>query len=287
MQETDTGCWDAVRYNGARARRPQAERWDWQELIRVLCWVRTWQRAKIDVPAWGPVRMLPGTTRAAKNVQSVSMLVLDCDQGESIEVLEALGDEYARLGHTSWSHSQQHPKARLISRLLPRVPLSTGGKSGALQRAGLLHTGSRSISRRRIRVGCIFCPMCHGSQAPSRKRTQRAVRIVVLLGRRTARQLRRYAEQASHAAQLGGACLGVSCASGTAGCADLDRWPSKRTDGRSPETAPSFRAGDAAPPVPSDDRCRRGRKGSRHWPQQPHIRARSPGCTSGACRRDR
>jgi len=34
--------------------------------------------------------MQPGTTRAAKNVQSVSMLVLDCDRGESIEVLEAL-----------------------------------------------------------------------------------------------------------------------------------------------------------------------------------------------------
>jgi hypothetical protein len=114
MQETDNQCWPVVRYDGARARKPQAERWDWQELIRVLCWVRTWQRAKIDVPAWAPVQMQPGTTRAAKNVHSVSMLVLDCDRGESIEVLEALGDEYARLGHTSWSHSQQHPKARLI-----------------------------------------------------------------------------------------------------------------------------------------------------------------------------
>jgi hypothetical protein len=85
MQETDNQCWPVVRYDGARARKPQAERWeqaerwDWQELIRVLCWVRTWQRAKIDVPAWAPVQMQPGTTRAAKNVHSVSMLVLDSD----------------------------------------------------------------------------------------------------------------------------------------------------------------------------------------------------------------
>jgi hypothetical protein len=114
MEETGERCWDAVRYNGARSRRPQPERWDWARLVRVLCWVETWQRAKIDVPAWAPVQMLAGTTRAARNVHSVSMLVLDCDRGESIEVLEALGDEYARLGHTSWSHSPEHPKARLI-----------------------------------------------------------------------------------------------------------------------------------------------------------------------------
>ena len=106
--------WPVVFYDGARDNLPKSALVSAAELEMHLCFPRIWNRAKVDVPAWSPVRMAEGATRAAANVLQVSMLVLDCDAGESIEVLEALGDEYIRLGHTSWSHRPEHPKARLI-----------------------------------------------------------------------------------------------------------------------------------------------------------------------------
>ncbi len=116
--------WPVVRYNGARDNRPKADEWGADELMRHLCWPSIWSRAKIDVPAWSPVEMVPGATRANENVIAVSMLVLDCDQGEPIEVLESLGDEFIRLGHTSWSHRPDHPKARLVFPFARPCPLA-------------------------------------------------------------------------------------------------------------------------------------------------------------------
>lgn len=107
--------WPVVRYRGARDNQGKPARWDWATLRRALCQGRTHGKEKVQTPAWSPVEMVEGQTRrAAANVAAVSMLVLDCDAGDPLDVLEALGDEYIRIGHTSWSHTPDHPKARLV-----------------------------------------------------------------------------------------------------------------------------------------------------------------------------
>ena len=106
--------WPVVLYRGARDNRPKPRRWSMADLRRWLCCPRPWPGAKLDVHAWSPVAMVEGAPRAARNVRSVSMLVLDCDAGDDLRTLERLGDEYIRIGHTSWSHTPAHPKARLV-----------------------------------------------------------------------------------------------------------------------------------------------------------------------------
>lgn len=103
-----------VTYNGARDRVPQAARWDAADMIARLVWPRMWKGAKRDLPAWSPVVMRPGATRGIAGVVSVSALVLDCDAGDPLDRLEALGADFVRYGHTSWSHTPEHPKARLV-----------------------------------------------------------------------------------------------------------------------------------------------------------------------------
>lgn len=106
--------WDAVVYNGgARDNQADPRRWTWPDLCKVLTTRRDWPHAKVDVPAWSPVRM-SAPRRLAANVAAVTMLVLDCDRGESLDTLEALGSEYVRIGHTSWSHRPAHSKVRLV-----------------------------------------------------------------------------------------------------------------------------------------------------------------------------
>lgn len=107
--------WPVVLYNNARDNISKPAEWNKSDIIRHLCHPRVWSGEKVMVPSWSPVVMTePGAQRLARNVAGVSMLVLDCDRGEPIETMEALGDEYIRVAHTSWSHTPQHPKVRLV-----------------------------------------------------------------------------------------------------------------------------------------------------------------------------
>lgn len=120
----DGMLWDVVTYNGARDNVPKARKWDVPKLVKNLAVMQLWTKAKVDAPAWSPVAMVEGTSRRLKaNVKHVSCLVLDCDNGEPLDVLERLGDEYVRIGHTSWSHSPAHPKARVVFPLATPCPV--------------------------------------------------------------------------------------------------------------------------------------------------------------------
>ena len=109
-----TRSWAVVTYDGARDNRPKPESWTRSDFVRRLCWPRAWKASKIQAPAWSPVVMREGATRAASAVVSVSALVLDCDAGDPLERLEGLGSSFVRYGHTSWSHAADYPKARLV-----------------------------------------------------------------------------------------------------------------------------------------------------------------------------
>ena len=78
-----TQTWSVALYDGARDNRAHAAQWDTRALLRRLCWPRVWTKSTIDIPAWSPIQIEDGARRAAKNVQAVSILVVDYDAGEA------------------------------------------------------------------------------------------------------------------------------------------------------------------------------------------------------------
>ena len=111
----DAQTWGVALYNGARDNKPKVKQWTAAALVRNLCRMNVWTRAKVDAPAWSPVVLVdPDGRRSKGNVAAVTCLVLDCDSGDALETIEACGDEFVRVGHTSWSHTKGHVKARAV-----------------------------------------------------------------------------------------------------------------------------------------------------------------------------
>lgn len=80
------------------------------------------RQAKTWLPLWSPADYRDGETRGASGVERVSCFVFDHDDGTSIE--EAL-DPWGHsplLAHTSWSHTDEHPRFRLVLPLAEPVP---------------------------------------------------------------------------------------------------------------------------------------------------------------------
>jgi hypothetical protein len=79
-----------------------------------------WRKAQL--PAWSPAIYPPGLTRSAAVVVGVSCLVLDVDDDTDLDRIWSLWPEHPRVLHTSWSHTLERPKARLVVPLLEPVP---------------------------------------------------------------------------------------------------------------------------------------------------------------------
>ena len=75
-------------------------------------------RSKLDAPGWLPVRMRDGETRRkSANVSEVWALVCDLDDGldgwdSLVERVEATGRR--AILHTTWSHTPEAPRARVV-----------------------------------------------------------------------------------------------------------------------------------------------------------------------------
>lgn len=90
---------------------------------------------KSHASMWSPGKRLgspDGTfSKSGDDVESVSMFVVDSDGGATLEQLEALGerDGYSlmRWGHTSYSHSSEETKGRVVFPLLEPVPVRRWG----------------------------------------------------------------------------------------------------------------------------------------------------------------
>lgn len=105
-------------YDRVNAPRPHYRPMPWGDLCDVLRRVRPVRGDKADREAglalWSPVRLRQGTTRANRNVLSVSCLVLDYDDGTELHDALDRWDGYERLVHTSWSHAPDAPRCRLV-----------------------------------------------------------------------------------------------------------------------------------------------------------------------------
>jgi hypothetical protein len=77
---------------------------------------------KRDLRLWSPALYMPDTKRGGENVIHLSCLVLDYDEGSSIENASATWQDYFHLLHTTFSHRPERPKFRLILPLAEPVP---------------------------------------------------------------------------------------------------------------------------------------------------------------------
>ncbi|UJR82040.1 Hypothetical protein I5071_41050 [Sandaracinus amylolyticus] len=79
--------------------------------------------AKRDLRLWSPAVYREGwKERGSEGVTHVSCLVLDYDKGVRIPDAIALWQDWFHLVHTTWSHTPEHPKFRVILPLAVPVP---------------------------------------------------------------------------------------------------------------------------------------------------------------------
>ena len=111
-----------------RSVQPLARDLTWERLADTLVEFRAhWgddDASKRSAPCWSPVRYREGGRRRAADVVDVSALVLDYDDGRTIDEAVAAWDGLARVVHTSWSHSPEAHKLRVILPLVEPVPAS-------------------------------------------------------------------------------------------------------------------------------------------------------------------
>jgi len=80
------------------------------------------RRAKTRLACWSPTAYRPHETRGARGVEHVSCIVLDYDDGTTIEDAVAAWGRWPLIVHTSWSHTDAHPRFRLVLALAEAVP---------------------------------------------------------------------------------------------------------------------------------------------------------------------
>jgi len=79
-------------------------------------------RDKRCLPCWTPASFEPDEPATAEHVTALSCLVLDIDEGLDIDTSWAQTEPYTAALHTSWSHSPDAPRFRLVLPLARPVP---------------------------------------------------------------------------------------------------------------------------------------------------------------------
>jgi len=81
------------------------------------------KEAKKDLRLWSPTKYRDGwKERGSEGVTHISCLVLDYDSGVRIPDATSVWSDYFHLYHTTWSHTPEHPKLRLILPLAVPCP---------------------------------------------------------------------------------------------------------------------------------------------------------------------
>lgn len=113
-------------FRHARDPRPIEREIPWPRLavaLRTFRPVSGTKDERLDAcPLWSPCRFREGGRRSLGDAREVSLLVLDYDDGASLE--EALGawSDYEAVAHTSWSHREDAPRCRLVLPLRTPIP---------------------------------------------------------------------------------------------------------------------------------------------------------------------
>ncbi len=86
---------------------------------------------KLTLPAWSPARFAERAARKSAAVSDVSCVVLDFDEGDPDSALSAWTGVLTVL-HTTWSHSPELPRFRVIVPLARAVPLARWSEAWTL-----------------------------------------------------------------------------------------------------------------------------------------------------------
>jgi len=108
----------AVRFDFLKAVVPREFAGSWPQLFCRLSITRETYR-KERRALWSPVIYAPNSTRANRNVQAVTCLVVDMD-GEAFDHARLDGLEH--IAYTTWSHSPEDPHWHLVLPLKHPVP---------------------------------------------------------------------------------------------------------------------------------------------------------------------
>ena len=112
--------------DGARNAAGVVDEINWYELCARFRQPVKVAGGKVDAPGWLPVRMVEGEThRRRANIAALWALVVDFDGHDGLtvpEMLEALrGMKWSWLLHTTWSHSPDKHKARVVFPFIEEV----------------------------------------------------------------------------------------------------------------------------------------------------------------------
>lgn len=99
--------------------RPQPRTLHWGELAKRLATHQ--EHPRKDGPMFSPATFKPGTTRANKNVESISMLVADLDGDFDWETIKQRIERYAYAAYSTYSSTADHPKLRTVMPLASPV----------------------------------------------------------------------------------------------------------------------------------------------------------------------
>ena len=118
-------------WKGLYEKKPTYElTWNFETLCRALSKPRPRPKDKKYLPLWSPNRFVPveqrvlsdiGSVRLKENVESLSCLVLDYDEGETIEEAKKKWEKYTFILYTSFNHSKKLDKFRVVLPLLKPV----------------------------------------------------------------------------------------------------------------------------------------------------------------------
>lgn len=96
----------------------------WPDLARRLMRFGPWagDKRRSPPPLWSPVEMEPGKRKSiAADIAWVHCLVMDYDDGTTIDEAKRRWEPWEYVLHTSWSHSAEHHKVRVVLPLLEPV----------------------------------------------------------------------------------------------------------------------------------------------------------------------
>lgn len=110
-----------VFFKSEKDNTPNTKSFTWQEMCNRFG-KHEERENKQGCPAWSPVNYKLGTTRGNHNVESIYLAVLDIDNGTPVEIIKEKLKGYAALIHTSFSHTAELPKYRIIVPLAKPVP---------------------------------------------------------------------------------------------------------------------------------------------------------------------
>ena len=113
--------WAVSLFRDAYDRNPKPTNWSLWAIYYALTTPRV-EQDKLSSPAWSPARYEEGATRSRAAVRTISCLVFDFDDGQDPCAAYAHFQGYQALAHTSWSHTPERPKFRLILPLAAPIP---------------------------------------------------------------------------------------------------------------------------------------------------------------------